>query len=399
MIWQAGVISLQKLLIREKAGGNDTRSIYLISSNPDEPEMYELQCQTPREKKLWIDTIRAAVEECPEDGEEGAVSEGEEEQRKIREAQDMKTQQLIGALKDKDRQLAALLEDKMTTFCELVELLANNEDSTSTWALLGSHSQPPQPPKYSHLLDHGFHSPAAKETLSQAVSELHRLLALLFTSNAAGSSWNLNRSASSVGERHSVTFSLPLLPKRAETFGGFDHSAASAASAASAQAAPVLQLSGEQQTTGLELVHHVSSLLCLMSSQSTAFEALRCQLLAEVKAASGRAGSAAPPAAGSGGLAKFQHKASHNQRLEELRNLQDRLSKEKAEWQRERAHQEEQITDQRKQLLKLQEQVPYIITCSITCSITSSITSSITCSITSSITSSLEFSEKTIPFH
>ena len=55
---QAGVISLQKLLIREKAGGNDTRSIYLISSNPDEPEMYELQCQTPREKKLWIDTIR-----------------------------------------------------------------------------------------------------------------------------------------------------------------------------------------------------------------------------------------------------------------------------------------------------------------------------------------------------
>ena len=55
---QAGVISLQKLLIREKAGGSDARSIYLISSNPDEPEMYELKCQTPREKKLWIDTIR-----------------------------------------------------------------------------------------------------------------------------------------------------------------------------------------------------------------------------------------------------------------------------------------------------------------------------------------------------
>ena len=109
---------------------------------------------------------RAAVEECPED-EDGAVSEGEEEQRKIREAQEIKTQQLIAALKEKDRQLALLLEDKMTTFCELVELLANNEDSTSTWALLGSDTQPP---KYSHLLEHGFHSPAAKETLSHVTA-------------------------------------------------------------------------------------------------------------------------------------------------------------------------------------------------------------------------------------
>jgi hypothetical protein len=45
-------------LIREKA---DNRNIYLISSNPDEPEMYELQCQNPREKRIWIDTIGAAV--------------------------------------------------------------------------------------------------------------------------------------------------------------------------------------------------------------------------------------------------------------------------------------------------------------------------------------------------
>lgn len=37
--------------------------------------------------------------------------------------------------------------------------------------------------------------------------------------------------------------------------------------------------------------------------------------------------------------------------------LQDRLSKEKAEWSRERAMQEEHISEQRKQLLKLQEQV------------------------------------------
>ena len=53
------------------------------------------------------------------------------------------------------------------------------------------------------------------------MTELYRLLGILFSSNLAGG-WAISRSASSVGERHSDTFSLPLLPKRAETFGGFD---------------------------------------------------------------------------------------------------------------------------------------------------------------------------------
>ncbi|XP_046439532.1 A-kinase anchor protein 13-like isoform X4 [Daphnia pulex] len=374
---KAGVISLQKLLVREKAGGQDTRSIYLISSNPDEPEMYELQCQNPREKRIWIDTIRAAVEQCPED-EEGNVSEGEE-QRKIREAQDIKTRQLIATLREKDRQLGSLLEEKMATFCELVELLANNEDSTSSWLLLGSDSAPP---KYSHLVEQGFQSAQAKETLSQAMTELCRLLGLLLSSNAAAN-WNLSRSVSSVGERHSDTFSMPLLPKRAETFGGFDQNgkekgcvkkkSATDLTAVestttttneqqpaswSAQTPPVLQLNGDQQAMGLELVHNVSTLLCLLSSQATAFESLRNDFLAEIKASrSGTALTSAPFGSSSATLAKFQHKASHNQRLEELRNLQDRLSKEKAEWSRERTMQEEHISEQRKQLLKLQEQV------------------------------------------
>jgi len=38
---------------------------------------------------------------------------------------------------------------------------------------------------------------------------------------------NLSRSASSVGEHQSVTYVSPTLPKRAETFGGFDNSLSS----------------------------------------------------------------------------------------------------------------------------------------------------------------------------
>ena len=33
----------------------------MIRSNPDEPEMYELQCQNLREKRVYIDMFGAAV--------------------------------------------------------------------------------------------------------------------------------------------------------------------------------------------------------------------------------------------------------------------------------------------------------------------------------------------------
>lgn len=54
---KAGVVSLQKLLIREKAG-TESRGIYIISSNPAYPEMYELKVQSPKDKNLWIQSIR-----------------------------------------------------------------------------------------------------------------------------------------------------------------------------------------------------------------------------------------------------------------------------------------------------------------------------------------------------
>ena len=52
---------------------------------------------------------------------------------------------------------------------------------------------------------------------SYSFQEASRLASSLYSSNS-----HLSRSASSVGERQSQTFSIPLLPKRAETFSGFD---------------------------------------------------------------------------------------------------------------------------------------------------------------------------------
>lgn len=48
-------------------------------------------------------------------------------------------------------------------------------------------------------------------------------LASRLASNLYTSGTNLSRSVSSAGERQSETYVSPLLPKRAETFGGFDN--------------------------------------------------------------------------------------------------------------------------------------------------------------------------------
>lgn len=53
-------------MIREKAG-TESRGIYIISSNPAFPEMYELKVQSPKDKNVWIQSIRAAVVDCPSD--------------------------------------------------------------------------------------------------------------------------------------------------------------------------------------------------------------------------------------------------------------------------------------------------------------------------------------------
>lgn len=87
-------MSLQKLLVREKAG-QDSKGIYLISSHPAEPEMFELKVHKPKDKQAWIQAIRSAVQNCPEDEDEGTILSSEEKQ-KLWEAKQMHIRQIVG---------------------------------------------------------------------------------------------------------------------------------------------------------------------------------------------------------------------------------------------------------------------------------------------------------------
>lgn len=55
---KAGVVSLQNLLIRDKPGTDSHRTIYIIYSGSENPQIYELKVQQPKDKNVWIESIR-----------------------------------------------------------------------------------------------------------------------------------------------------------------------------------------------------------------------------------------------------------------------------------------------------------------------------------------------------
>lgn len=146
---KAGVVSLQKLLVREKAG-QESRSIYVISSSPSEPEMFELKVQKPKDKHLWITAIRSAVEACPQDYENDALDEGSigdipgtrsssastlsiDERQRIAKAKETHILRIISELRKKDTEQALLLEEKMALQMRLVyEASEGNENDNET---------------------------------------------------------------------------------------------------------------------------------------------------------------------------------------------------------------------------------------------------------------------------
>lgn len=62
------MIPLTSLLVREKGSTKDNRGIYLIRQSKENPEMYELVCKSSQERREWIDLLRKAVNESPEEG-------------------------------------------------------------------------------------------------------------------------------------------------------------------------------------------------------------------------------------------------------------------------------------------------------------------------------------------
>lgn len=214
-----------------------------------------------------------------------------------------------------------------------------------------------------------------------AVQDISQLASSLYT---AATGLPLSRSFSSVGERQSDQFFIsPTLPKRAETFGGFDERRNKASYTLTSRDAVLSTLSpgyfsnrdqnekresnasefdsvscyGSATTNladghaenvaneilkdsnyaALQVSHNLHTLLCIISQQMTTIQSLQSQL---------------------NNYRENPNKMyRHNDQLEELRNLQDRLQEEKTTWLKQKEHQEKELEEERNKQKILQDQI------------------------------------------
>ncbi|XP_057319885.1 rho guanine nucleotide exchange factor 28 isoform X2 [Microplitis mediator] len=373
---KAGVVSLQKLLVREKAG-QESRSIYVISSSPSEPEMFELKVQKPKDKHLWITAIRSAVEACPQDYENDALDEGSigdipgtrsssastlsiDERQRIAKAKETHILRIISELRKKDTEQALLLEEKMALQMRLVyEASEGNENDNEAEKTERNENTP----DYTRLCrGDGSDSSQVWQEVVVAVQEATRLASSLSYGAGGGS---LSRSLSSAGERHSEAYIPPALciPRRAETFAGFDNNNKErypwrdSAALHSVMTPPKTsefvketenkkegdahEVNRDQQLAAIRLSHYIYTLLCIISNQMTTIDSLHAQLAA-CKDGGGKSTNSRP---------------NPNRQLEELRNLQDQLSREKAAFRAATQQERKELSEERAELTRLREQV------------------------------------------
>ncbi|XP_017761271.1 PREDICTED: rho guanine nucleotide exchange factor 18 isoform X2 [Eufriesea mexicana] len=376
---KAGIVSLQKLLVREKAG-QESRGIYLISSNPAEPEMFELKIQKPKDKQLWIQAIRSAVEACPQEpeNETDILTENNnnnelrdtrsssisllsvEERQRLVKTKESHVLKIVDELHKKDAEQALLLEEKINLQMQLLQaanIWSGNESSDNERI----EKVDKEILDYTRLVhNERTDTTQLRQEVVAAIQEATKLASSL--SFSAGGA-TLSRSLSSAGERHSEAYvpSALCVPRRAETFAGFDHNKEKyplrefaihsvislpkvsefMKESPEEKGSQDIEINKDQQWAAIRLSHHVYRLVCIISNQMTTVDSLQAQLAACKE----------------GSMGKSNNRPNPNRQLEELRNLQDQLSREKAAFRVASQQEQKQLEDERAELARQREQL------------------------------------------
>ncbi|XP_025718893.1 rho guanine nucleotide exchange factor 18 isoform X1 [Callorhinus ursinus] len=185
------VISLQKLIVREVA--NEEKAMFLISASLQGPEMYEIYTSSKEERNTWMAHIRRAVESCP-DEEEGPFSEAEEE-KKVFEARALRLRDFQERLNVKDQQIAQSLGEKQQIYLEMAEMSGLEDVPQSRLLFRGGD---PSETMQGELI------------LKSAMSEIEDIQTLICRQLGSANGQVVDGGGSAG------------LPRRAETFGGYD---------------------------------------------------------------------------------------------------------------------------------------------------------------------------------
>ncbi|XP_073764209.1 A-kinase anchor protein 13 isoform X5 [Danio rerio] len=186
---RATVISLQKLIVREVA--HEERGLFLITAGIANPEMVEVHASSREERNTWMQIIQDAMHSIEKDDDEGIPSETEED-RKLLET---KTREMREMLQRKDEQIVSLLLEKMKIFREMC---GSSEDPQVKMLFRANNEEVAK----------------GEPIMTDALREVEMLQALV-NSSLGGA----------VGQQVACAQGImgPVcLPRRAETFGGFD---------------------------------------------------------------------------------------------------------------------------------------------------------------------------------
>ncbi|XP_077376343.1 A-kinase anchor protein 13 isoform X2 [Festucalex cinctus] len=191
------VISLQKLIVREVA--NEERGLFLITAGIEKPEMMEVLASSKEERNAWMQLIQESMDR---DEDEGIPSETEDDKRQL----EIKAKEMRDLLKQKDSEIISLLEEKVRLFRGLCEGSSPVEEACRRSEPFFRSAGGPEPPRGACIM-------------KDALQEVETLQSLV-NSSLGGAMAGVQDGVSGGGGGGAPGSGC--LPRRAETFGGFD---------------------------------------------------------------------------------------------------------------------------------------------------------------------------------
>ncbi|NXL20540.1 AKP13 protein, partial [Setophaga kirtlandii] len=190
------VISLKKLIVREVA--HEEKGLFLISMGGKDPEMVEVHASSKEERNGWIQIIQDTMHTMDRDEDEGVPCESEVEKK----LSDAKVRGLKEQLQQKDKQILLLLEEKTKIFQDMADCSVQEETLGSRQLFRANTEE----------------APKGEEIMKSAINEVELLQHLV--SRSLGTALGQQVSSTAMDQEGGVG---PIsLPRRAETFGGFD---------------------------------------------------------------------------------------------------------------------------------------------------------------------------------
>uniref|UniRef100_A0A9J7YZ25 Rho guanine nucleotide exchange factor (GEF) 2a n=1 Tax=Cyprinus carpio carpio TaxID=630221 RepID=A0A9J7YZ25_CYPCA len=163
---KSAVVSLQSLLVRDIA--NQERGLFLISSESSPPEMYELYAASKDDRNTWIS--------CPS-REEFPLIETEDKALLRR---------LKADIQQKDREVLELLQERVTLFSDLAEVMGGYEVMLPSCSRNLFRAESPQAPRGEQLLTQAItegKTDRMKQGISPVSGLFHPLVHIYFTAH------------------------------------------------------------------------------------------------------------------------------------------------------------------------------------------------------------------------